>query len=434
MNFFIKTTLGWGLLCVSLALPAQTIEACLTAAEANYPLIKQYDLLRMTADLTIENLGKGWLPQVTATSQASYQSDVASWPEGMGRLMEQMNVSVKGLRRDQYRVGIDIQQMIYDGGNIRSQQEIARKHAEVESEQTAVGLYEVRHRVLTMYFSVLMLDEQLRLCNDRLELLTANEEKIETLFNHGVAAECDWKAFRAERLAALQQRTDLESQRRQIKRMLELFCGIEDITPQLPATSPECISSIIGSNIVSETHPQLRLYASKLALADAQEHSLNVALRPRLGLFASGYYGYPGYNMFEDMMQHRWSLNGIIGVRLTWNIGGLYTRKTDKARINVQRQQAETDRNVFLFNSRMDIQRQNEEMARYSSMLNDDDEIIDLRQDVRKATESKLDHGIIDVAELIREINQESSARIQRAIHEIQMWKAFYEKKLTTNN
>lgn len=82
----------------------------------------------------------------------------------------------------------------------------------------------------------------------------------------------------------------------------------------------------------------------------------------------------------------------------------------------------------------MDIQRQNEEMARYSSMLNDDDEIIALRQDVRKATESKLDHGIIDIAELIREINQESSARIQRAIHEVQMWKAFYEKKLTTNN
>ena len=179
--------------------------------------------------------------------------------------------------------------------------------------------------------------------------------------------------------------------------------------------------------------PELRLADAQLRLADAQEKWLKSRLLPQLSVFASGYYGYPGYNMFEDMMRHRWSLNGMVGARLTWNIGAFYTHGNDRAKVKLQREMAENGREVFLFNSRMEQMQQQESIDRYRKLMADDEEIILLRQKVRKAAESRLAHGIIDVNDLVREINNENAAKVQQSIHEIEMLKEQYDLKFTTN-
>ena len=150
-------------------------------------------------------------------------------------------------------------------------------------------------------------------------------------------------------------------------------------------------------------------------------------------MFAQGYYGYPGYNMFDDMMRHRLSWNGMIGARLTWNIGALYTRKNDKARLQFQRETAEVSRDRFLFDNRLEQIGQQENIERYRKQVAEDDEIIALRSSIRKAAESKLAHGIIDVNDLLKEINNENVARVQQAMHEIEMLKEIYDLKFTTN-
>ena len=138
--------------------------------------------------------------------------------------------------------------------------------------------------------------------------------------------------------------------------------------------------------------------------------------------------------MFEDMMNHRWSLNGIVGARLTWNIGALYTRKNDKAKLQLQRDMAETSRDVFLFDNNLEQIQQNERIGCYRKLMADDEEIIALRSSVRKAAESKLSHGIIDVNDLVREIHAENTARVQQSMHEIEMLKEIYDLKFTTNH
>ena len=105
----------------------QTLEECQQAAEKNYPLIQQYGLVEKTTQLTVANIQKGWLPQVSVSAQATYQSDVMAWPDGLKTMLSGMGVNVKGLKKDQYRVGIDVQQTIYDGGVIGSQKRIARE-------------------------------------------------------------------------------------------------------------------------------------------------------------------------------------------------------------------------------------------------------------------------------------------------------------------
>jgi len=406
----------------------QTLDECQQAAEKNYPLIRQYGLIEKTTELTVANIQKGWLPQVSAQAQATYQSDVTAWPDEMKMMMNGMGIDMKGLTMDQYRVGIDVQQTIYDGGVIGSQKAIAREQGKVQAAQNEVNIYHVRKRVNEMYFSLLLIDEQIKLNVDLQTLLAGNESKLESMTKHGTAAESDLQNVKAERLNVVQKATELASQRQMLQRMLSTFCGMEVKEVRKPVLSVAEVLQQTGRR------PELKALDAQIDLLNAQERALNAALIPKVGVFAQGFYGYPGLNMFEDMMHRKWSLNGIVGARVTWNIGALYTRKNDKAKLQLQRDMTENSREVFLFNNNLEQIQQNENMARYRQLMAHDGEIIALRQAVRKAAESKLAHGIIDVNDLVREINQENVARVQQSVHEIEMLKEIYDNKYTTNN
>ena len=407
---------------------AQTLVECQRAAEQNYPLIRQYDLIEKTTELTVSNIGKGWLPQISASAQATYQSDVASFPDQLLGIYRQMGLDMKGLTKDQYRVGIDVNQTLYDGGAISSQKTIAREQGKVQAAQTEVSLYQVRKRVNEMYFALLLLDEQILLSQDLQELLNGNEKKLASMVKGGTAAESDWLSVKAERLNVVQRLTELESQKRMLQTMLSTFCGIEVKAVQKP------VATVSMTQQQAVLRPELRALDAQLGLLNAQEKALHASLMPKVGVFAQGFYGYPGLNMFEDMMNHDWSLNGLIGARLTWNIGALYTHRNDKAKIQLQRELTENNREVFLFNNHLEQIQQNEEIGRYQKLMADDEEIIQLRSSVRKAAESKLSHGIIDVNDLVREINQENAAKVQKSMHEIQMLKEIYDLQFTTND
>ncbi|WP_455061390.1 TolC family protein, partial [Prevotella sp.] len=117
---------------------AQTLDECQRAAEKHYPIIKRYDLIAKTTDLTVKNIQKGWLPQVTAAAQATYQSAVAAWPDHLQSMFQQVGLKMKGLRKDQYKLSIDVQQPIYDGGAISGQRKIASQEGKVQEAENEV--------------------------------------------------------------------------------------------------------------------------------------------------------------------------------------------------------------------------------------------------------------------------------------------------------
>ena len=414
----------WILMMLPAMAQAQTLEECQRAAEQNYPLIRQYGLIEKTTSLNVANIQKGWLPQVTASAQATLQTDVTAFPDKLQTVFQQTGITMDGLKKDQYRVGIDVQQTVYDGGNIKSRKEIARRQGELQSRQNEVTMYNVRKSVNEMYFSLLLVDEQIRLNADLQTVLEGNEKKLAAMLKGGTASESDWQNVKAERLNVVQKMTGLQSQRTALARMLSIFCDIKVnglVKPEMPENMNPSIN----------LRPELKALDAQLRLTDAQERALDAAMMPRLGVFAQGYYGYPGYNMFEDMMSRKFSWNGMIGARLTWNIGALYTRKNDKAKLQVQRETTEVNRERFLFDNNLEQIEQNENISRYRQMMTDDEEIISLRSSIRKAAESKLAHGIIDVNDLVREINSENKARVEQCIHEIEMLKEIYDLKIT---
>lgn len=399
-----------------------TLNDCQKWAAENYPLLKRYELLQATTDYTVANINKGWLPQLSAGAQATLQSDVMSLPDGLKSIMSQAGYNVKGLKKDQYKVAIDVSQTIYDGGSIKAAKQAARAEGEAKARQNDVDMFAIRDRVNNLFFGILLAEDKLKLNSDLQQLLLDNCRKLEAMVKGGTATNADLDAVKAEYLNARQQQVELSSARNSYVRMLEIFTGrqIEQPLKRPEAAVPEDIGT---------QRPELSLFNAQAKQLNARSAQLDAAIRPRLSLFAQGYYGYPGYNMFEDMFSHNWSLNGMIGMRLSWNISSLYTHKNEKRKLATAANEIENARDVFLFNNRLQTTQERMAVERYRKIMTDDDEIIQLRTSVRLAAEAKLSHGIIDVNGLLQEITRENTARTQQSVHEIEMLKAIYELK-----
>lgn len=424
-------SMGYLVAATLVALPASaqlTVEECQSMARQNYPLLKKYDLINQTAGFSIENINKGYLPQVTLSGQASYQSDVATLPDALTNMLEGNGYKVKGLEKDQYRIGIDISQNIWDGGNLSAQKEVAERERDVQTLQTDVDMYELNARVNNLFFGILLIDEKLSLNHDLQTLLKDNCRKIETMVANGTAMKADADVMKAEYLNACQRHTELSSMKRRYQKMLAIFIGKDTETVAVPKKPDATVPATYSNN-----RPELQLFNTQIRKYDAQKKQLDAGIRPKISLFAQGYYGYPGYDMFNDMFDHDWTLNGIVGISLKWQLGNLYTYKNDKRKLDIAKSQTETAREVFLFNNNLQSVQDTEAIKQYKEMMGEDAAIIDLRKSVRMAAEAKLENGVIDVNNLLQEINRENSARISCSTHEIEMLKSIYELKNTLN-
>ena len=151
---------------------------------------------------------------------------------------------------------------------------------------------------------------------------------------------------------------------------------------------------------------------------------------PKLGLFLTGGYGKPGLNMLDNDFSPYY----IGGVRLSWNFGSLYTQKNDKKLIEINQDNVLTQRETFLFNTNLETTQEQQEIEKNRDLLKYDDEIISLRNSVKRAAEAKVANGTQTVTDLMREVNNEDMAKQDKIQHEIELLLSIYNLKYTTNN
>lgn len=415
-------------LLASLAVCAQpSVERCKEMAREHYPLIRRYGLIEQSRDYTLSNAARAWLPQLTLSGQATLQSDVVSWPEEFESMLAMQGLDMPGIRRDQYKVQIDVQQTLWDGGKSRTDRAIAEGEAAQERMSTEVELYAVDSRVEDIYFGILLMQEQQRQIGEMMQRLQTNLDQVNALVENGMAMQADADAVEVQLLTQRQSLGQVEARLQSFRRILGLFIGEELGEAPLPIPVAE---EPVGYD---SERPELRLMDAQMALLQAREQMVDVSLAPRVALFAQGYYGYPGLNMFENMVSHRWTLNGIVGVRMNWNISSLYTSKTSRRQLQNARDNVMLQREVFAFNSRLQAEQESAEVRRIREAIADDDRIVALRSRVREAAEVRLQEGMIDTHDLLGKISDETSAKIARSTHQIELVKAIYDLKHTLN-
>lgn len=395
-----------------------SLTECYALARANYPLIKRMDLIDRSESYSLDNAAKAWLPQVNVSAQASYQSDVTKLPfdqEKISALIPGFEIPV--LDKDQYRAVAEVNQMIWDGGGTRATKAVVRAEAEVNKSQLENDLYLLNDRVNQLYFGCLLQDELLEQNRLLLADLEVNLARVEAMERNGVANRSDWESLRVAQLEARQQRVGIEASRVAFRRMLAELIGLsaDSLRLETPA-DPGLLSMTVA-------RPELRYFEALENLSQTRERQLTAGWMPRVGAFVQGGYGRPGL----DMLDVDFAAYYVAGIRLTWNLGKLYTLANDRRKLATERREIEARRETFLLNTRLDLLNRQEEIRRLSEQLCDDEEIIELRTSVKEAAEAKLQNGVISVADLIREINAVDQARQAEAIRRLRRLMAIYD-------
>lgn len=401
-----------------------SIEACYEKARANYPLIKQYGLIEKTKEYNLSNAAKGYLPQVTFSAQATYQSDVTEIPINLDAI-GLTGVEIPSVSQDQYKMELALSQTLWDGGTIRSERKALRTQAEVDQRDMDVNMYTINERVNQLYFGVLLADAQLEQNKVLQAELRRSCEQVSSYIKNGIAQQSDLDAIRVDLLKAKQTEAQFEHTQRAYREMLSRLIG-EEIGEETRLVKPEAVRPLTKEN----NRPELGLYQAQIQNLEAQDSRITAGIMPKLGLFVTGGYGKPGLDMFEDKFKAYY----FAGVKLSWNLGSLYTVKDDRRKIQASIRAIETQRETFLFNTSLDVAQRNATIDKYIDQLKYDDEIIALRGSVKRASEAKMANGTLSGTDLTRDIHAEQSAIQDKILHEMELLQAIYNLKYVTNN
>ena len=340
-------------LSVSLGLAAQvTIEQCVNLAQENYPLIKKYDLLNSLNEVNLSDINKSWLPQISVYAQGNVQNATPSFPDRLSGMLKQMGTDISGLNEWQYKIGADLNQTIWDGGSSKARREIERtQHAEKQA-ALDVQLYAVKERVESLFFGILLIDEQAKQIKASIDLLQDNLQKLRSMLKNGIAMQCDADMVEAQYLATSQQLIQARSMAESYRRLLEIYIG-----ESLAGRELIMPDAVIPGDLVPN-RPEQKLFNAQLLANDALRNNITSSIMPQIGLFAQAYYGYPGYDYFENMMNRNPSFNILAGVKISWNIGAFYTKKNSNQKLKLAAGEISADRETFLFNTSLETQSQ----------------------------------------------------------------------------
>lgn len=407
-----------------------TIEDCYSLVRENYPLVRRYELLDLTEEYTLKNAYMNYFPQISLQGSASWQTDVLEFPFDLSPY----GIEMPTFSKDQYAAIIELSQVLWDGGMIAANRANIRAKADVDMAQQEINMYSLRGKVNELYFGILYIDQQLRRTDILMQDLDREYARIEGCIANGVANVSDLDLIEVERITQRQGRDQLESMLEAYLRVLTLMTGVKiDDSRQLVMPVPEGMDkeAMLDAIIQAEIRrPELMLYKAQELEIDTQLDYWTAGGLPQFSLFIRGGYGRPGLNMMDNSFQPF----AIGGIRLVWNISQLYSLGYGKKIVNYSKEQINTVRETFLFNTDLQVQEQVAEIRRYFRTVEDDEKIVELREGIRRSTEAGVENGTKNASDLVSEINKENAARKQLIMHQIEMMKAIYELKTIKNS
>lgn len=413
LNMLVKKYFIFILLLFGSSLHAQdyrviTLEKANELAFKNYPLIQQKDLIRQTADFTIANLNKKFLPQLSANGQASYQSDITAINIPIA------GFSIEGPAKDQYKIYGDASVLLFDGGVINEQKKTAQLKSEIDAQKIDVELYKIRERVDQIFTSILFFEGQMRQVSLKQKDIQIGIDKMEARLQNGLAFRSNVNELKAEYLQSEQRKIELNAGRKGLIKTLELFMNVhfsDSVVFEMPV-----IKNI--SNDISR--PEIKLYADQNILLEQQKSLVRAGNMPKASLFMQVGYGRPTFNFLKNDFDFFY----IGGIRLTWPLSGLYTRKNDLQLIDIDKKSNSIQEATFLLNVQTQLTQQQAEIDKMIALVESDHAIIELRESVKEAAKAQLENGVITSGDYLREVNAEDQSRQALITHEVQLLQA----------
>ena len=380
-------------------------------AQKNYPAIKQKDLVRRSADLSIENLSKGYLPQIVVSGQATYQSDVTKIS---GSILP--GVNIQSPTQDQYKIVADLNQVVFDGGMIRQEKVARQLTANVDEQQVEVEMYGIKDRINQFYFGILYLDEQMKQTLLVEDDINTGIKTVGAQVNNGVAFKSNLNTLKAELLKTDQRNVELKASRKGLVDAMALFLN-QRLSENIVLAQPAGLST---QPTLEVQRPELKLFDQQNLLFGQQDELIRSRLFPKVSLFAQGGYGKPGLNQLDKNFKGYY----IGGVRFNWSLAAFYTQKRERELAKVNQQSVDVQKETFLLNTNTQLKQQQAEIDKLQQLVSSDKEIIDLRKSVTDAAKAQLQNGVMTANDYLKEVNAEDQARQSLITHRVQLLQA----------
>jgi outer membrane protein TolC len=413
-NKFHRIPLVLWLLAAALKVTAQSgslsLDSCYLLARTNYPLTKSMELIKQSGQYSVDNIARGFWPQVQIMGQASYQSEVTQLP------IKIPGMNIPTLSQDQHKLYADVNQTLYDGGVNKQQQALQKSNTAAELQKTETELYKLKERINQFYFGILLVDAQLKQTDILKADLNNMLERVNAGIKGGIALNSQAELIQAEMLKLEQRTIELNSGRTAYINMLGLFIN-RNLPPNTTLVTPVSLNS---STTISR--PELQIFDLQNQLLVNQQNLLTAKNRPKLSVFVQAGFGRPALNMLNNDFKSYY----IGGLRLNMPISGFYTLKNEKAIIQLNYDLIEAQRAGFLFNTNLQLKQQEAEVEKIQKLLNTDDALINLRISIRKTAAIQLENGVLQTTDYLHELNAEDQARQNKALHQIQLLMTAY--------
>jgi outer membrane protein TolC len=393
-----------------------SLSEAIQLAQSHYPMLGQKDLVQLTEKLSTKNINTAFLPQPIISGQATYQSDVT------GISLPIPGFSIPSPQKDQYRVVAGVEQLVYDGGMVKTQKEIQHLNTGVEQNKVEVELYGLKARINQLYFNVLLQEELLKQNELVSKNIQAGIDKVEPQVQNGTMLRSNLLVLQAERLQAKQRTIEIKAARKGLLEMLSIYLG-QPLPEELHLQKPQAIS---GADTLLQ-RPELQLFQSQSDLVAGQKQLIRSRNLPKANAFFQGGYGRPGLNLLSNEFKPFY----ITGFRINWPLGGLYTAGREKKLAVINQQTIDLQKQTFLINTKSQLQQLQADIDKYAALLATDKEIIEIRRQVTESAKAQLENAVITSNDFLIQVNAEDSARQAMILHELQWLQAQVNYQIT---
>ena len=391
-----------------------TLKDCYDHAMTSNALAGEKNGYSDISKLKDENLVKGWLPTLDANGSLVYNSSVIDLSGVLGSLpIPGIANAIKPLPHEQYKITLDINQVIYDGGAIKGARELENADLSVSQKQTETDLYKLRAEINNYYFNLLLLAKQKELLDTYLEIIEKQISSMQSGINNGVIIKSDIDILTSEKINIQQELAENEIRKTSFIKVLSNLTGLEIDTTTIfivPVPKDELSNELL--------RPELQLLDLRKEQLGAGLKVIESSRMPKAFGFATfGYGNPPGSNFFKNEFAPYY----VVGATVKWNIFDWNRSKNEKQVISFQQSIIENRKKDLTDNLNRLLVSKNAEIISLKDLIDRDNELIALRKKITASSKSQYQNGTVTATEYLNQLNSERQALINNEIHKINL-------------
>lgn len=406
------------LLSFSFGLNAQsTLQSCMALAEKNNPQAQLLPLVNEAEAVQLNALNKNLLPQAAIGGQASWQSAVTSLPISLP------NISVPTIPKDQYKATLDLTQILWDGGTLKSQKLLTKANAAADTRNIENNIYQTKEQVSTLYFGVLLAEKQLANMAITKNDLENQLKKINANVENGTAVKSNAMALEARLIELKQQQREVRSRKLSALKGLSILTGSE--FPENIILEEPILDLAEETSI---NRPELKFFDAQKELAEANKSLIKSKYSPKVNLFATGGYGRPALNFLSPDFSTYFI--GGLSLRIPLSQFYLKSKQSDFRQIDINKEKIDKQKDIFLQQTQLKLASQREDLAKLQDQILEDKRLIEIRDYMKRTAENRLENGIITVSDYISEVDNETMAKQNLSLHQVQLLQVIQNIKI----